>query len=142
LNEDIVALLEDNRFKTRRALLLLFASLDAYQPYDPAIELTPKQLEPYDALADRYVRSVECALRLFRSVEMHEFSEISPSTRGTLDRMESLGWIIGTEMWLAMRAMRNRIVHDYLPEQTAQMYQTVTGEFAAELRRLGARIGI
>ena len=30
---------------------------------------------------------------------------------------------------------------DLSPEQTAQMYQTVTGEFATELRRLNAKIG-
>lgn len=141
MNEDIASALAENLRKTGNALRLLTASLDDYRPYDPAAALSPKQLEPYDALADRYVRTVECALRLFRSVEMYEFAEVSPSTRSTLGRMEKRGWDSGTEIWLAMRAICNRLVDDDLPDQTVQMFCTVTGEFAQALRRLRGKVG-
>ena len=140
MNDDESDLLRENRGKTRAALRLIAASLDAYAPFDPAAELSPKQLEPYDALADRFIRAVESALRLFRSVEIHEFGVPADSTREMLDRMEKLRWVSSAELWMAMRSIRNKIVHDYLPEQVAQMFAQIAGPFAAELRALDRRL--
>jgi hypothetical protein len=134
------ALYGENRSKAQAALRLLFASLDAYVPFDPNVALSPKELEPYDALADRYIRAVESSLRWFRSVELHEFGVPSDSTREMLDRMEKLHWVSTAEIWMAMRIIRNKIVHDYLPEQVAQMYAQIAGPFAAELRALHTRL--
>ena len=112
------------------------ASLDDFRPYDPTVTYTPKALEPYDALADRFVRAVECALRYFRSREMPDYAEQSDPTRTMLGRMEKLGLVSNADLWLAMRNVRNRIVHDYLPEQLAQMFELIAGEFGGELNRL------
>jgi hypothetical protein len=133
-------LLRENREKLRSALRLVMASLDAYAPFDPAAELSPKELEPYDALADRFIRAIESALRLFRSVEMHEFGVPADSTREFVDRMEKLNWVSSAELWMAMRSIRSKIVHDYLPEQVAQMFQQIAGPFAAELKMLQGRL--
>jgi hypothetical protein len=130
-------LLEMNRIKARRSLALVAASLSEYRPFDPHKDYSAKELEPFDALADRFVRAVECGLRYFRSVEMDRFAEQSDSTRSLLERMEKLGLIRGAPLWMAMRNIRNRIVHDYLPEQTAEMFALVAGEFGEELLALG-----
>jgi uncharacterized protein YutE (UPF0331/DUF86 family) len=140
MSDDESDLLRENRGKTRAALRLIAASLDAYAPFDPAAELSPKQLEPYDALADRFIRAVESALRLFRSVEIHEFGVPADSTREMLDRMEKLRWVSSADLWMAMRSIRNKIVHDYLPEQVARMFAQIAGPFAAELRALDRRL--
>jgi uncharacterized protein YutE (UPF0331/DUF86 family) len=140
MSSDRSDLLRENREKLRSALRLVMASLDAYAPFDPAAELSPKELEPYDALADRFIRAIESALRLFRSVEMHEFGVPADSTRELLDRMEKLRWVSSAELWMSMRSIRNKIVHDYLPEQVAQMFQKIAGPFAAELRLLQGRL--
>jgi hypothetical protein len=134
------SLFDENRAKALATLRLLTASLDAYLPFDPAASLSPKQLEPYDALADRFIRTVESSLRLFRSVELNEFGVPSDSTREMLDRMEKLRWITSADLWMAMRSIRNKIVHDYLPEQVAQMFAQIAGPFAAELRSLAERL--
>lgn len=140
MSSDQQELLRENREKLRSALRLVMASLDSYAPFDPAAELPPKELEPYDALADRFIRAIESALRLFRSVELYEFGVPSDSTRELLDRMEKLGWVSSAALWMAMRSIRNKIVHDYLPEQVAQMFQQIAGPFAAELRALRGRL--
>lgn len=140
MNDDINAMAERNRLKTLRTIALVSASLDDYRPFDPTIAYTPKALEPYDALADRFVRAVECALRYFRSREMVEFAEQSDTTRTNLGRMEKIGLITSTELWLAMRNIRNRMVHDYLPAQVAQMFEVVAGEFGLELKRFAAKL--
>lgn len=133
MNQNIEAIVVSNRQKAIKAMALVSASLIDYRPFDPARTYTPKELEPYDALADRFVRVVECVLRYFRSYEMREFAEQSDTTRGLLNRMEKLGLISRTEAWLSMRNIRNRIVHDYLPEQTAQMFVEIAEVYSAEL---------
>jgi uncharacterized protein YutE (UPF0331/DUF86 family) len=140
MSSDRLELLREIREKLRSALRLVMASLDAYAPFDPAAELSPKELEPYDALAVRFICAIESALRLFRSVEMHEFGVPADSTRELLDRMEKLRWVSSAALWMAMRSIRNKIVHDYLPEQVAQMFQQIAGPFAAELRMLQGRL--
>jgi hypothetical protein len=141
MNDDISVIAESNRLKTLRAIALVSASLDDYRPFDPTIAYIPKALEPYDALADRFVRAVECGLRYFRSREMQEFAEQSDTTRTNLGRMEKLGLVSSAELWLAMRNVRNRIVHDYLPEQVEQMFRAIAGEFGQELKQLALRLG-
>lgn len=140
MNRDQQDMLRENRDKASAALRLVMASLDAYAPFDPAAELSPKELEPYDALADRFIRAIESALRLFRSVELYEFGVPADSTRELLDRMEKLRWVSSADQWMAMRSIRNKIVHDYLPEQIAQMFGQIAGPFAAELKALHGRL--
>jgi hypothetical protein len=136
MNEDLNAIANNNRNKALKALQLVAASLSEFQPYQPNANYTPKALEPYDALSDRFVRTIECALRYFRSYELVEFAEQSDTTRSLLNRMEKLGLISQAELWLAMRNIRNRIVHDYLPEQTAQMFSEISNIYGPELLSL------
>jgi hypothetical protein len=140
MNDDLTALADDNRYKALKTLDLVAASLNDFQPYDTDTRYTPKALEPYDALADRFVRAVECALRYFRSHELAEFAEQSDTTRTLLNRMEKLGLVSHADVWLAMRNIRNRIVHDYLPEQTAQMFAEISGIYGGELLNLRAKL--
>jgi hypothetical protein len=139
-DRNLIELRDDNRQKALKAIMLVAASLSDYQPYDPTAAYTPKALEPYDALADRFVRAVECSLRYFRSHEMAEFAEQSDTTRALLNRMEKLGLVSSASLWLAMRNVRNRIVHDYLPEQTAQMFSEIAVTYGPELLRLEAAL--
>lgn len=140
MNRDLQALAESNRQKALRTTELVAASLGDYRPFDPAVAYTPKALEPYDALADRSVRSVECALRFFRSHELAEFGEQSDTTRALLNRMEKLGLVTSTNLWLTMRNVRNRIIHDYLPEQVAQVFEEISGDQGDELLRVGEKL--
>ena len=137
---DVDQALAFNREKACRTLVLLRASLDGYSRYEPARAYSPKELEPFDALADRFVRAVECGLRYMRSLELAQFAEQSESTRSLLDRMEKLGVVSEAVLWMQMRNIRNRIVHDYLPEQVAEMFGLVTEAFAPELLQFAARL--
>jgi len=140
VNQDLEALAENNRQKALRTIDLVAASLGDYQAFYPAVIYTPKALEPYDALTDRFIRAVECALRYFRSHELAEFGEQSDTTRTLLNRMEKLGLVSSANLWVAMRNVRNRIVHDYLPEQVAQMFDEISGGYGDELMRLGEKL--
>lgn len=141
MTTDLELLAESNREKARRTIDLVVASLSEYRPFDPAATYTPKELEPYDALSDRFVRAVECCLRYFRSHELREFAEQSDSTRSLLNRMEKLDLVSNTNLWLQMRNVRNRVVHNYLPEQTAQMYSEISGPYGKELQHVRGLLG-
>lgn len=129
-----------NRDKAARTIALVEASLQDYVAFDAAREYLPKELEPYDALADRFVRAVECSLRYMRTLEIQQFAEQSESTRSLLDRMEKIGAVSSASLWMQMRNIRNRIVHDYLPQQVAEMFELIANRFAPELFRLQSRL--
>ena len=138
--ESIAAALDFNREKSRKSIALVAASLQGYTVFDAAREYSPKELEPYDAFADRFVRAVECSLRYMRSLEMVQFAEQSESTRSLLDRMEKLGVVSSAGLWMQMRNIRNRIVHDYLPQQVADMFELLLSRFGPELLRFQTKL--
>jgi len=54
--------------------------------------------------------------------------------------MEKVGLVTNSPIWMRMRDVRNRIVHDYLPEQTKEMFDSIMGEFYEELKFSKAKI--
>ena len=124
-----------NRGKLKDTVDLVRASLDKLQPYDENRVYNADELEPYDALSDRFIRAVEVGLKFFRSYEMLEFAEQSDTLRNLLNRMEKTGMVSSVEIWFRMRDVRNRIVHDYLPQEVKDMYDDIMGAFSCELIR-------
>lgn len=55
--------------------------------------------------------------------------------------MEKVGLVSGIGVWLEMRDVRNRIVHDYVLEKIAEIYCLFRGEFFQEINRLAEEIG-
>ncbi len=131
MNKQIIV--SASKDKLAAALEILFASVDAYVPFDPARRYTPKEREPYDALTDRYLRAFESSLKFFRTLERYREVAPSESFRDLLQRMEKYGVITGAALWIEMRDTRNRIAHEYLPEELAKTYADFGGPAAAEL---------
>ena len=131
MNKQIIV--SASKDKLAAALESLFASGGAYVPFDPARRYTPKEREPYDALTDRYLRAFESSLKFFRTLERYREVAPSESFRDLLQRMEKYGVITGAALWIEMRDTRNRIAHEYLPEELAKIYADIVGPAAAEL---------
>jgi hypothetical protein len=121
------------------AVGLLEASLKSLPPFDMKKNYTPKEREPFDALSDRFIRAVEVCLKFFRSYEKLFFAEYSETLRDLLNRMEKIELISSTRIWMDMRDVRNRVVHDYLPEEIQELYELMTGEFGEEILSLKSR---
>lgn len=126
--------------KFQKTYLLLKASVEKIQSYNPDKAYSADELEPYDALSDRFIRTVEVAIKYFRTYEYYLQAEQSQSLRDGLHRMEKLGLVTNIDIWLEMRDLRNRIVHDYVPEKMAEMYQLICGEFYDELSQVDKKI--
>ena len=131
--EDQTAICQFTRQKALSTIALVEASVNRVKPYQVDKQYTPQELEPYDALSHRFVRAVETSIKFFRSYEILMFAETSETLRDQLNRMEKLNLITETSTWMAMRDVRNRIVHDYLPEDVKQIYQEIRGKFSDEL---------
>jgi hypothetical protein len=87
-------------------------------------------------MCDRYVRAVEAAVKFFRSYELYLYAEAFETLRDLLNRMDKAALIESVPAWIEMRDLRNRVVHDYLPEQLREIYDLITGRLGQELVRL------
>ena len=126
--------------KFNKTFALLKASVEKTADYDISITYSADELEPYDALSDRFMRTVEVAIKFFRSYEYYLQAEQSQTLRDGLHRMEKLELITNIDVWFDMRDIRNRIVHDSVPEKIAEMYQLIRVEFYKELSLLDQKI--
>lgn len=122
------------------SISLLENSLENYEPYNPEILYTPDDLVPYDALSDRFMRAVEVAIKYFKTWEFSNFGEKSDVLRNTLNKAEKVELISDAELWLKMRTLRNKIVHDYLPQEREETYHLLVKVYSPELFRLKKRI--
>ena len=140
INKDYEKLANVLKQKVEKTFILIEASVDGLEPYDINKTYTPKELEPYDALADRFIRCVEIFIKYFKACEYRDFATNSTTLRDNLNVMEKLEMITSTTIWLNMRDVRNRIVHDYLPEQVKDMFDNIMNEFYEELEYSKLRI--
>ncbi len=134
MKKNFEVLLLESRKKVIAAINLVSASLDGLEVYDPGKSYSPKELEPYDALSDRFIRAIETSIKFFKTYEYYLFSENSISYRDLLLKMEKHSVISKVGIWVDMRDVRNRVVHEYLPDQVKDMYALIFGEFYSELR--------
>ena len=127
-------LLQIDYEKFQSSYALVSDSLTRLPPLAPSVLNNSLAMEPYDALASRFERLVEIALnRFFRSVEVHQFCKKSESLRDRLLNMQKIGLVNSVELWMEMPDFRNRIAHDYLPEQLVAMLDTIRDHFRSEI---------
>ena len=139
MTDDQRSLLDRNREKLVRSLRLVAASVERTGHFDPDEDYTPEELEPFDALSDRFMRAVESSIRFFRSYERFTQAVSSETLRDTLHRMEKAELVSDAEIWMEMRDVRNRIVHDYSPEQRQRLFNDIRGPYFTELDRTSSR---
>ncbi|MBI3523376.1 MAG: hypothetical protein HY066_02420 [Betaproteobacteria bacterium] len=67
-----------------------------------------------------------------------QLREAAPSDtfRNLLLRAEKIRLISGAAHWIALRDLRNRITHEYLPGEIAKIYAAMISDGAQEFRRL------
>ena len=133
-DKDFKILLREAKSKVDRTMLLVAASLEDLGEYETDRTYSPKELEPYDALTDRFIRGVEMFAKFFKTYDAYHSIDGAPTYRDLINMMEKLKLVTNASIWMKMRDVRNRIVHDYLPEQTRDMYDSIMGEFYTELR--------
>ena len=140
MNSDLITLITTTRQKVLNTIMLVEASLSRITPYDVNQNYTPEEMEPYDAMSGRFIRAIEVSLKFFRTYERYLFVESSDTIRDLLNRMATVDLITSTQLWVAMRDVRNRIVHDYLPKDIKQIYDVIQNQFGNELKQLKSKL--
>ncbi len=133
-------LLHTLRGKVDDSFELVKASVQVLDAYDGDRAYSPQDLDPYDSLSSRFVRCVEIFIKYFYAYEYKMIAMKSVTFRDNLNVMEKLGLVSATPLWMDMRHVRNRMVHDYLPAQTKQMFDDIMGPFFNELMFSKAKI--
>jgi len=110
MKKDYRILLEASKEKVLSAIGLVEASLKGLKEYDINRKYDPKELEPYDALSERFIRAVESCIKYFKTYEYYLFTLSSDTYRDLLLNMEKQNIISTVERWVDMRDIRNRIV--------------------------------
>ena len=112
--------------KAKKALSLVTKLLDRISlPIDIFDELSEKELINYDALSSRFERTTEMMMKLFRAIENHEEGGKIGSLRDCLNLMTKLSLIETPDEWMEIRILRNKISHDYLPEQLNALWLAI-----------------
>ena len=140
MKKDYKILFEKSKLKVISAIELVEASLKDLDRYDINKKYNPKELEPYDALSDRFIRAVETCIKFFKTYEYYLYAVSSDTYRDLLLAMEKQNIISAVETWIDMRDIRNRIVHDYLPYQIKSIYDLITDKFNDELLDVNEKI--
>ena len=96
-------LLDSAKTKTLAAISLVEASFTDLSPYDINRKYLQKELEPYDALSDRFIRAVEAFIKFFRTYEYYLYTVNSGTYRDLLLNMEKQDLISSVEIWIDMR---------------------------------------
>jgi len=109
----------------KKAVYLLKASLRKFKPYRVNKIYSPVELEYYDSLAFRFEKSVELFLHFFKGLESYYSGNISDTLRDRLLFMQKLKMIDSIDFWIEARLLRNKVAHDYLPEQLKDIYQEI-----------------
>jgi hypothetical protein len=129
----ILNILEQNELKLTKAIQVFVALVDKIPPFDPEKNYTAQELESFDALTSRFLRCYEVSIQYFRTIDSIKSIEKSETFRDLTHQMQKFGLINEPEIWAQMRIIRNKITHDYLPEQLGYMYAQIVGVFASEI---------
>jgi hypothetical protein len=109
----------------KKAVYLLKASIKKFKPYKVRKIYTPVELEYYDSLAFRFEKTVELFLHFFKGLELYHSGKISDTLRDRLLLIQKLKIIDGIDFWIEARLLRNKVAHDYLPEQLKDIYHEI-----------------
>ena len=109
----------------KKAAFLLKASIKKYKPYKVRKMYTPLELEYYDSLAFRFEKAVALFLHFFKGLDLYLSGKISDTLRDRLLFIQKLGIIDSIDFWIEARLLRNKVAHDYLPEQLKEIYQEI-----------------
>jgi hypothetical protein len=106
----------------RKAVYLLKTSIGKFKPYKLNKIYTPVELEYYDSLAFRFEKAVEVFLHFFKGLESYTSGKMSDTLRDRLLLIQKLKIIDSVDFWIEARLLRNKVAHDYLPEQLKDIY--------------------
>lgn len=81
------------------------------------IDSDPLLAERLDAFVSRFGRLQDTLADKFLPTLLDAMAETQGAAVENLDRAEKLGWLSCADDWLAMRKLRNQMVHEYIEDR-------------------------
>ena len=116
-NQFVLAQLLKVTAKEARYLQRTAARLDALTidlAWVKSLENSDEHSEMLDAFVSRYARLQDTLGDKLLPAMLRAGLEKTGSQLDNLLRAEKLGWIASTEAWIALRELRNRLIHEYM----------------------------
>lgn len=137
---NIIQLKEIQRDNLEKAIQLFQSSTNEIENYDATKKYTYKELEPYDALSNRSLRVYEMAIKYFDCIDKIDSKKVAETFRDLIHNSSKFRLVETEEVWFEMKKIRNKMAHDYLPNEIKNMYDFLTNSFAKEVRYLLQKI--
>lgn len=84
------------------------------------------ELEPWEALTSRFSRVTDIFLSKYIRLKV---LDLDPGFRGEmrdlLDKAEKIGLVSNADQWMKIRELRNKISHEYTPEDLNRTFEDV-----------------
>jgi hypothetical protein len=111
----------------KKEIELLRQSVLKYQnqPFKIGKIYTSDELEIYDALSFRFMKTIDLALGFFRSLERYVDAKESETLRDRLLFMQKLRIVDDINFWFESRELRGKIAHTYLPKELKDIYKEI-----------------
>lgn len=111
----------------KKEIGLLKQSVTKYQnkPFRVGTIYTADELEIYDALSFRFMKTIDLALGFFRSLERYVDAKESETLRDRLLFMQKLRIVDDINFWFEARELRGKIAHTYLPKELKDIYEEI-----------------
>lgn len=142
MEKDIKELLIVSIEKVQKSIDSTIEAVERAKGFDAFKANNYDEQAPFDVLASRFTRAVEVCLKFFRTYELYTARVASDTIRDRLLNMEKLDLISNTDLWLDMRDVRNRVVHDYLPEEVRKTFDLIISVYFKELSELKNKVSI
>jgi len=111
----------------KKEIGLLRQSVLKYQnkPFKVGKIYTSDELEIYDALSFRFMKTIDLALSFFRSLERYVDAKESETLRDRLLFIQKLRIVDDINFWFEARELRGKIAHTYLPRELKDIYEEI-----------------
>jgi len=98
------------------------------------LDAAPDLAERVEAFVGRFGRLQDTVGDKLLPLLLSVLGEKPSAAMDNLDRAERLGWIASVDEWMAMRNLRNQMVHEYVEDPVVLVSSLVTGhEFVPAL---------
>ena len=135
-----IQLLAINKEKFTKSFQLYENIILKNPKFDSNINYTSEELEIFDALTSRFVRIYETSIQLFKTYDSLQSLNVAESFVDLIANCSKLNLITNEDLWFDMRLIRNKISHDYLPNQMQEMINLIIDDFYQEFKNLNTKI--
>lgn len=133
-------LLEINKDKFLKSFILFENIILKTPRFESNINYTPEELEIFDALTSRFGRIYETSIQLFKTFDTLQSLHVAESFGDLISNCSKLNLITNEDLWFDMRLIRNKISHDYLPNQIQEMIERIVDSFYLEFKNLNSKL--